>query len=182
MNGVGNFREMDGLQHRFRMRVLGLALAVILGGWEVRSDDKNPHFDPSDWKREEISGEFSVLLPVGLEPMEGKSADSIVRRFRSDSLRLTIDWGRYSDPLVDVDGTDLERHTVDVDGRLGLLVTYRDAAAQSALSYVTALHVPDVGKKGSKVRLTLIAWSASEKVQAEALHILHSIQFTPALP
>lgn len=164
------------------MRGLGLAVAVILGGGEVWGDDNAPPVDPSDWKREAIAGEFSVLLPPRLEPVAGKSADSIVRRFRSDSLRLTIDWGGYADPLEDVDGTDVERHTVDVDGRLALLVTYRDAAGQPDLPYVTALHVPDVGKEGGRVRLTLVAWSASEQVQAEALRILHSVQFTPTAP
>lgn len=164
------------------MRGFGLAVAVILGGGEVWGDDNAPPVDPSDWKREAIAGEFSVLLPPRLEPVVGKSADSVVRKFRSDSLRLTIDFGWYADPLEEIDGTDVERHTVDVDGRPALLVTYRDVAGQPALPYVTALHVPDVGKEGGRVRLTLVAWSASEQARAEASRILNSIQFTPTTP
>ena len=172
---------MDGSDTGFRVRGLGLAVALLLGGCEVASRAEDPASDPPGWTRAEIAGELSLALPPRLELVPGKSADSIVRTYRSDSLRLVIDYGRYSNSLTDIEGEDLERRSVEVDGRAALLVTYREPDGQSDLPYVAALHVPDVGKDGRVVRLTLIGWSASERIRAQAVKILRSVEFTTAV-
>ena len=122
-------------------------------------------------------GEFSLVLPPGLELAPSKGADSLYRQYESETLVVSMDYGWYSNSLSNVSGTDLKRKSIAVDGRAAVLVTYRELEAASGLSHVVALHVPDVGR--GQVKLTIIAQAAGERARTHAERIVHSLRFIP---
>ncbi len=67
-------------------------------------------------------------------------------------------------------------------GRAALLVKYRDRDAASALPYVAALHVPDVGLGREGVKLTLVARGAREPDRERAIRMVRSVRFTAPAP
>lgn len=135
---------------------------------------------PGPWSRVSVSGEFSLELPPELAVEPERGVDSLYRVYRSDALVVSVDYGWYSNSLADIAGDELERKTIQVDGRSAAHVRYRDQAADSGLEYVVGLHVPDTGK--GQVKLTLVARARSEHDRDRAERILRSLRFLYATP
>ncbi len=151
-----------------------LLLAVASCGMSGGGDA--PGGVPEGWSRVDVSGEFSLLLPPDLEPVPAAGADSLVRRYRSKGLVISIDYGRYSNSLADVSGDDVTRESVRVDGRPAELVRYRKPDAPSGRVHVAALHVPAVDRG----KLTLVAHAATEHERERAVRIALSLRFSPS--
>lgn len=153
--------------------IAGLLLAISSCGASEGGGASNGPSGP--WSRVSVAGEFSLELPPELTLDPKRGTDALYRSYRSDALVVSMDYGWYSNPLVDVAGDDLERQAIQVDGHTATHVRYRDRAADSGLEYVVALHVPDTGK--GQVKLTIVAHASSEHHRNRADRILRSLRF-----
>ena len=153
---------------------IAAAALLLLAGCE---GDGSPG-TPVEWSRVDIGDRLSLELPDGLAPDPERGADSLYRRYTSESLVVSLDYGAYSNPLRDVEGSDLQRESIIVDGRAAVLVTWGEPDAASGLAYVAGLHVPDIGVPGN--RLTLMVRGASERDRDRGLRVSRSVRFLEA--
>lgn len=147
--------------------VVTLALVVLSCGAPGRAQDA------AEGRRVTIADGISLELPAGLEPAKTEGADSVYRRYRGDSLRLSVDYGWYADPLERARERRGARRSIEVDGRAAVLVIYEDE--RDPHPYVAALHVPDLGR--GAVKLTLLARGRSQPDRERAVRAFHSLRF-----
>jgi hypothetical protein len=151
------------------------ALAWLILAFAACEGDANGDV-PEGWSRVEVAGEFSLALPPKLKAVPTAGADSLVHRFRGEGLTISIDYGRYSNPLTNLSGNDLVRNVVRVDGRSAELVTLEETDESAGLVYTAALHVPEVGRP--RVKFTLVAQAASEEARDRGVLVAMSLRFT----
>jgi hypothetical protein len=118
-----------------------------------------------------------LTLPDDLKPAPTEGKDSLSAVYHRPTLRVTVDYGRYSDPIEDRPGATLRREAIEVDGRTAALVTYRDPDPSNELHQVVGMHIPDVGD--GRTKLTVLTASASEQDAADARRIIESVRVSP---
>jgi hypothetical protein len=164
--------------------------AAAAGGFqsEVRSCAFNAGFAATllggEPTRIEIAaGQFSFILPPALaEVVPGGPSDTLVKQYESATLKLSFDYGPYSDPLkLAVDGAlDYQVQETVIDGKPARLVTYhRDAGTGGngpAYPYFAGVYFPDLGR-GSRFKLGMYATGATLNDQQLSLQIMRSVQF-----
>jgi hypothetical protein len=133
------------------------------------------------WKRIDAGAAFSFLVPEDMQQQRATGIDSIVGEYRSASIRVTFDYGRYSNPLTNYSskpGCDDESESVS--GKDATIVECRQGKSDSAYKYFAAIHFPDVhkaGEGGENIKLTMEAEFNLESDRETARKILESIEF-----
>jgi hypothetical protein len=106
-----------------------------------------------------------------------QGVDSVVNAFESKSIRISSDYGSFSDPLDhDADKPKYQKSNVTVGGKAATLVAYEDPGSERGKQFVAAIHFPKVTGDG-KIRLTVYAFCADEKAQQTAKRIFQTIKF-----
>lgn len=132
------------------------------------------------WQKIDAKGRFSFLVPSGMRKRDARGIDSYVEEYRGGDMRVSFDYGRYSDPLDSYsDKPEYQETFIDIDGRRAKLVTFIYPEAIGSLKRVAAVHFADVGvpeKEGfGKMRLTLrVSYKHPEDLEA-AKRILRSV-------
>jgi hypothetical protein len=171
---------------RFLAAAAVLALAGACSG-EEPGDTAVPA--SPDGQRVAIGQVFELDLPAGLQRMPRTGGgDSLARVYRGPGLHLLIDLGRYSDPLTEVEGDQVEREQVQVAGRPATRVTWRDTTPGNPWPLVAAIHFSRVRAGTPEMpgapatRLTLVARGADASHREVGLKVFRSIHFLESSP
>jgi hypothetical protein len=161
------------------MRTLPLlaTLAALIGCAEqpAPSAEVEPVSDADPaWVQHDVAEHFSFGAPPNLGVEQVRGVDSAVGAFASDAMKLSYDFGWYSNPLPDEGQEGFTAETVEIDGHAARLVQYRHAPVDPARPNVVAVHFPDLGEGN---RLTVVALCADDETIAVAQEIMRSIRF-----
>lgn len=134
-----------------------------------------PSDAPEGWKKVEARTSFVMMMPPDMHAVPVRGNDSFVGQYVSDTIRLSFDYGEYSNPLLELDHPEFEGRTVTIGGKTGWMVKFRATATTSSLTYRIGVHFPDGGD--GKRKLTVEAGCADPEARASAEQILRSIRF-----
>jgi len=129
-----------------------------------------------NWAKVEVSKFFSFSIPPELKEIKVKGKDSMVGRFESKTVRLSYDYGWYSDSLKHYTEREGYRATeAMVDGKKAKIVTFQQKTEDAALGHIAAIHFPKLPNTQS--RLTIFARCAGEKELDLAKKIFGTVKF-----
>jgi hypothetical protein len=129
------------------------------------------------WVELAAPGALAISAPAGTSYHPRRGADSLVGAFRGPGFELNLDYGVYSDPLLD-EGRypSAHRSEISIDGRPGQLVTL--GAPLDGGRYFIGLHVPRVTASPlGPVRLTMTGRVEREEDLALVRRMLQTIRF-----
>jgi len=128
---------------------------------------------PADWRTIGVTRVVAVqrvltfAVPPDMNEISVQGVDSLVKAYRSPTIELSLDYGRYSDPLKYDDKPGYKRSDTVIDGRSAYIVTFED---------VVALHVPSVRPLG-RDRLTLFARCRNAEACEQVQQLFRSLRF-----
>lgn len=128
-----------------------------------------------DWQKVEIKGRFSFSIPPAMKQTSVQDTDSLVREYRSPSVRLGFDYGWYSDPLDYQKRTDYQESIVEIDGRKAKFVTFRPADTRSDFATFAGIHFSDPVDGQNK--LTMWARYQNPADLNQIMKVFQSIKF-----
>lgn len=168
-------------------RVLLLLIAVTLSSCKGTDPSKNaaPESRPAEigrgWKRVDAGASFSFWLPEDMQQQRATGIDSLVGEYRSPNMRITFDYGLYSNPLTSYSNSSgCEEDTTTISGRDARIVECKKARSDSTYEYFAAIHFSEVhpaAEGGGSVKLTMEAEFNQEGDLETARKILESIAF-----
>ena len=126
------------------IRNLLITILLVLSSNAAFGTDKAA---PQDWVKTDC-GHFTLFLPPDMKEEKVRGIDSDVRQFKSASIALGSDYGRYSDTLDR--GYPKPFETIMIGGKQARIIVY-DGAGE--FPFLCNIHFPDTGKAG--VTLTL---------------------------
>jgi hypothetical protein len=130
-------------------------------------------------------GGFVFSAPATLKHSAG-GTDSNAGNLQDASLRISYDFGAYSDPLTSVEGASgLTQRPGTVGGLAARFVNFARPVAGGGTEVCEAVHVPRVRDSGlgGSIKLTLVLCGDAKATRAAADKVFASIQFTaPAAP
>ncbi len=160
-------------------RFLFLSLAVlVLCSWHspvvIVAGQAGAATLPDDWQKLDAES-FSLFAPAGWKFHKWVGIDSYVGEFAGDGIRLTFDYGHYSNSLPD-DAKEPNYIVVEeqVGGHLAKIVNPK-VPGQG----VTAIYFRDVGDTNG---LYIDGRNFSASQQQTVLLMFRTIRFRPALP
>jgi len=123
--------------------------------------------DRTGWNRIDATY-FTFDIPADMVKTRVAGIDSLVGEYKNSQIRLSFDYGSYSDPLkYDKRLPQYQSSEMQVDGRKARMVTFRQSEA-----WLTAIHFPNAGQtSGEPAKLTIHA--ACET--AEGLQVARAI-------
>ena len=137
------------------------AEASMLGpGWDIiNADDK-----------------FRFYIPQNMQKQDTHGIDSYVEEYRNKNMRVSFDYGIYSDPL-DAYSMEPEYQEIKevISGREVKIVYFKPTSFASEYKYYAGVHFPTVQEGGSK--LTMVVEFNDEKDWETAKTIFRSIYF-----
>ena len=131
------------------------------------------------WERVEVTGAFSFLVPAGLEKQNVRGIDSEIGEYRSNQLRVSFDFGLFSDNLVAYSGMpEYKEMTTEIDGKKAKIVFFTRDNPGSEYKYFAAAHFPAVkNSDGTENKLTITVESTERTSQNLAMAIFESTIF-----
>ena len=134
--------------------------AMLEQGWDlINADDK-----------------FIFYIPQNMQKQDTHGIDSYVEQYRNKSMRVSFDYGIYSDPL---DGYSMEPEYKEIkeviSGREAQIVYFKLTSFVSDYKYYAGVHFPTVGEGG--IKLTMEVEFNDEKDWETAKTIFGSIHF-----
>jgi hypothetical protein len=139
--------------------VLTLAILMAMSACTVA---ENSSTTPDEWEIVEVGDIFSLAAPPGTLYHEGSGADSIVGTIAVQDLKLSFDYGVYSDPLNKDDFyKNYELEETQIDGIAARIVTAYNTGNNS---HLIGVHFPNIKESllGS-VKLTIYSSLESEE-------------------
>jgi hypothetical protein len=123
------------------------------------------------------AGSFSIRIPVGDTALRLSSFDSEVGGWARDGLRITYDYGAYSNSLDSVAAlAGTRRCRATIGGHDAVLLTARD----SANHLVVAAHWPRLHSSSlGPVSLTLYGIAVDSARRRELLDMIWSVRIKP---
>jgi hypothetical protein len=147
---------------------------------------------PRTYRRVWSGNAFSFFVPPDLAEDNVEGEDSVVGAFTGPKMRLSYDYGRYSNPLESEndDGGPpmdriLSRKEVTLSGRPAVLVTMEELLMQPTPYFLSGVHFPKVPVAfpslslggGDEAKLTMTATCDAPADCASAEGIFRSIEF-----
>jgi uncharacterized protein YcfL len=134
--------------------------SMLKQGWDIiNADDK-----------------FIFYIPQNMQKQDSQGIDSYVEEYRNENMRVSFDYGIYSDPL---DGYSMEPEYKEmkevISGREAKIVYFKPASFASGYKYYAGVHFPDVEEGG--IKLTMMAEFNDETDWGTAKTIFGSIYF-----
>jgi hypothetical protein len=159
---------------------------IFLGG--IMSEDQEPtprsrfiQCSEKEGLRKVESEFFSLCIPKQLETREVPPDDSIVWRYASKEMELTLDLGGYSEkPWTYAEEPNYREQEVQIDGRKATLCVFGPTRwPTDNLRYMSAAYFSEIGLRDSK--LAMVLRSSSQIQQTDATAIFSSLKFKPRL-
>lgn len=150
-----------------------IVLAVILSGCA----GAQPPTIPPSWVTVDAR-QFTFSAPPDLRTVRVQGIDSFVGRYTNQTIDLSFDYGRYSDPLTGHHKQQpnyTTEHT-KVDGHRAVIVTFSYPVEQHAFAHCTGIHFPDLG--AGQTKLTIFARCATTNEWNVIRDSFRSIHFT----
>jgi len=116
---------------------------------------------------------FSFYAPPDMKSLPVQGVDSFVGEYHGDSITLHFDYGRFSNPLENRDGTGVSEYSSQVE-----LIGGKNAKVVSLHSYgekLVGVYFPSAGGEG--IRLTVTATGKTPSDYETAKTIFRTIQF-----
>jgi hypothetical protein len=132
-----------------RVRYLWVLSLIVSGLACDRSAPRGPGMPttrpepPASWQTITVGNAFTFRAPPELRAVPVQGIDSLVAEYQSPTVKVSVDYGWYSDPM-DRRDEGFTRRKVVVDGKEARLLTKEDAVA---------IHFPSVS---GKTRLTML--------------------------
>ena len=135
---------------------------------------------PKGWKEISVC-EIKFAMPIDLKNQNVKGIDSCVADFKSNKIRIGIDYSSYGSAYKN-DGTkvNFKEALTEIDGKKAQLVTYKQSPNSRAITvglYVLIYEAND----GTKTSLNMTAEVESEKDLESAKQIFQSILFVKTI-
>jgi hypothetical protein len=128
------------------------------------------------WDRINANDQFIFYLPQNMPKQDTHGIDSHVEEYRNKNMRVSFDYGIYSDPL---DGYSMEPEYKEIkeviSGREVKIVYFKPTSFASEYKYFAGVHFPYVEESG--IKLTMIAEFNDEKDWEIAQTIFRWIYF-----
>lgn len=118
---------------------------------------------------------FTMSVPCDLERKDAQGIDSQIGKFESNTLRLTYDYGMYSNPLTSTPGPNAKVSHETIGGLSATLVT-AGTPGGGAFPLSAGVHIPRAGKRRG-ISLTVWVECANLEARATAHKIFRSIRF-----
>lgn len=137
---------------------------------------------PGGWRKVDVQGKFSFLIPPDMNSEPVQPEDSYVEVYRSASMRVSFDYGRYSDPLIFyADKPDYKKLFTEMAGKKVKFVTFVYPEAKYEFKYIAAVHFADVGvlekENYGKTKLTMrVSYNNPDELETAKL-IFGTIEF-----
>lgn len=133
-----------------------------------------PPTGPDGWRSVD-TGLFSVVLPPGWQYVPAQGIDSFVGSFAGDGVRLSFDYGWYSNSLAFDDDPTYRVHWESIGGREAKIVYPKAGSGQ------TGIYFPDVGQTNGALdmptRHNLVGEDLTAEQREIALQIFRSMRF-----
>lgn len=132
---------------------------------------------PADWQDWDL-GAFRMRTPTGLHHVAG-GTDSQAGAWTADGVRISYDYGLYSDPLNRRSAMlDYQSSAGKVDGLDARFVRFRVAESTGPVQTCSGVHVPLVGTSSmGKLSLTMLACAADADRLQPVPAMFESIRF-----
>ena len=127
----------------------------------------------SGWHRTDL-GPFSLELPDDTHQVPVRAIDSYVGEFANATMKVSFDYGAWSDPLTSNYGTVITRDSLTIGTRAALIVAWRRPAEKSS-AILAGVHFP--GREADDAKLTVYAEFEEEASIGTARKIFESIRF-----
>jgi hypothetical protein len=136
----------------------------------------------ADWVPVDASGQFSFWLPPDMQDQKAKGIDSLVLKFKSEALELSLDLGMFSDPLDKDWGSTTTVSAVTVGGKKAKLVVCDDPNAKPTGTFWLGIHFPKLTDEVNSryPKLTVVIRCKDAKGLQVAKDIIQTITFPPA--
>lgn len=142
----------------------GLSLAALAKAGDAASGD-------AAWRKVENRA-FSFSLPPSLKKTEGRGTDSMVEEYVGESIRVSFDYGWYSNNFGEWP-KETKFEEVKVNGKAARIGTVASEMSKG-FPFSTQIHF----QLDAKMRLSMFAACKSEKEVAQARKIFESIVFS----
>ncbi len=152
-------------------------LSILARAWVVGdglSAGKRKELQGAGWV-ERNGGSFTLLMPQDLRPVPVRPIDSIVYKWRSDTIELNSDQGAFSAAISNGEGTE----SLTLDGRQAIMRTATNESQRTGFAGYTEVYFPDIGiPVPIGPRLSIRAYGKAVTNLATTRTILESIRFT----
>lgn len=124
-----------------------------------------------------VENAFTFKVPGDMSGADARGIDSIAGAFESPAIRLTYDYGAFSDPLGNDSSDGFQLTLLTIDGHQARIERFEDPSADAGFPLVAAIHFPDLGNGNL---LTMYARCRDEDAQDLAVDIFRTIRFIEA--
>ena len=133
--------------------------------------------ETENWQTIDAKGRFSFRLPQEFIEKDTQGIDSYVGEFVGDSMKVTFDYGWYSNPLNDLESMqEYFEFNKKIEGFKAKIVGYKlNQNYYYYYAYFTGIHFPDINK--GKIVLTMIVYYNNSEYKQTAIKILETIRF-----
>ena len=118
---------------------------------------------------------FTFDLPPDFRSVLAQGIDSFAGEYRSNSVKITFDYGALSDPLSENGQPNYTSSEEELGGRRALLVSFDNTGHDGGYGYARCVHFPNAGPNG--IKLTVFANCKSKDDYDIARAIFRSIRF-----
>lgn len=118
------------------------------------------------------AGMFSISLPPGWTFNKLQGIDSYVGEFAGDGVRLTFDYGAYSNPLPETGDPKYAVTYEMIDGRQAKVVVPKVAGEG-----IVGVYFPDIGGKAQTTKLEVHGEGLGASQQGAVLKAFRSVKF-----
>jgi hypothetical protein len=155
--------------------LISLSALLILVGAAPSTQPTTKPAVPNDWEVRD-GAKFTFRAPADLKEDKVRGIDSLVGQWSSPSIKITSDYGWFSDPLDHNYRPKYTRTPVVVGGKKAFLVTYEVPEKLKTPPFAIGVYFPDPTGDG-RTRLSVYAQCKDAAAQETAKKILETIQF-----
>lgn len=163
---------------KYKITLLLLLVLILLGCKSISQNTTKAEVSKlrQGWDVINADGKFRFYIPQNMQKQDIHSIDSYVEEYRSKNMKVSFDYGIYSDPL---DGYSMELELKEVkeviSDRKAKIVYFKSTSFASEYKYFAGVHFPTVGEGRNK--LTMVVEFNDEKGHETAQTIFGSIYF-----
>ena len=156
--------------------LIWLIASVVPAVWGCGSTVSDPETTPSnEWQVVDSSCQFFFEAPGTLERTSFGGIDSCVGEYGGPGMKLSYDYGGYSDPLDSYsDNADYKEELKVIDGFEAKVISMRHTDGRE-LPYSIAAHFADIGKDSTKLTMWISCAGTTEMETGR--EIIGSISF-----
>lgn len=130
------------------------------------------------WKRVSPEGRFSFHLPVDMREQKARGIDSFVGEYRSAKIRVSFDYGIYSnDLLLYSNQPEYKAKILNLNGQKARIAFYREDNSNTGYRFRGGVHLPVSDDPGTK--LTVFAEFNNEEDRETVNAIFETVVFQP---